>query len=198
MEGWICLGILIVIIALVANNVNKKTDKLKAENEQLKNVDFVNEEELIEEERKTEKFPYYLEKSLLTSKEKTFYISLKQIADEKNLIILSKIRLADIFKVPKNTYNSIKWFNYIKAKHADFVLCDINFKPLMIIEVDDKTHRYESRAERDKFVNEICRQAGIKIHHFYQWDGADEIRSILFPEVKKIEEENKNTVANLN
>lgn len=182
MEGWICLGILIVIIVILNYNANKKTAKIKKENEELKNGTFVNEEELIEEEQKATKFPYYLEKSLLTNKEKAFYTTLKPIADEKNLIIISKMRLADIFKVPKDTYNSIKWFNYIKAKHADFVLCDVNFKPLMIIEVDDKTHQYEDRARRDKFVNEVCRQAGITIHHFYQWDGTEGVKKILFPE----------------
>ena len=108
MEGWICLGILIVIIVILNYNVNKKTAKIKKENEQLKNGTFVNEEELIEEEQKATKFPYYLEKSLLTNKEKAFYTTLKPIADEKNLIIISKMRLADIFKVPKDTYNRFR------------------------------------------------------------------------------------------
>ena len=52
----------------------------------------------------------------------------------------------------------------------------------MIIEVDDKTHQYEDRARRDKFVNEVCRQAGIPIHHFYQWDGTEGVKKMLFQE----------------
>ena len=73
MEGWICLGILIVIIVILNYNVNKKTAKIKKENEQLKNGTFVNEEELIEEEQKATKFPYYLEKSMLTNKESVLH-----------------------------------------------------------------------------------------------------------------------------
>lgn len=56
MEGWICLGILIVIIVILNYNANKKTAKIKKENEELKNGTFVNEEELIEENRKQQNF----------------------------------------------------------------------------------------------------------------------------------------------
>ena len=126
------------------------------------------------------KFPYFLVSTILTPKEQAFYKTLKPITDELGLIIFSKMRIVDIVNVPQNHPEYIKWFNYIKAKHIDFIICDQNFKLYKLIEVDDYTHRFQKRQERDKFVNEIFRQLNIDLLRYYQWT-PQQLREDLCP-----------------
>ena len=125
-------------------------------------------------------YPYYLVSSLLSAKEQSFYRALKPIADELGLIVFSKMRIVDIVNVPQNHPEYMKWFNYIKAKHIDFIICDQNFKLYKLIEVDDYTHRYQKRQERDEFVNEIFRQLNVDLLRYYQWT-PQQLREDLCP-----------------
>lgn len=121
-------------------------------------------------EPKAKKLPYQLAPCLLTNKEKLFYKSLKPIADELNLEICPKVRLADVVEIPKGTPKYTTWFNYIKSKHIDFVICDIEMNIVLVIEVDDKSHLKEDRRQRDQFVDRIFEQVGLKILHIWKWD----------------------------
>lgn len=109
----------------------------------------------------------YKRKKLLTENEKRYYNVLAPYAEKKNLQILSKIRLADLIE-PKtnNTYKENILFSKIKAKHIDFALCNKNdLNPILLIEVDDKSHNIPERKERDKFIDNALRGAGYKIIH---------------------------------
>ncbi len=180
METYIIVGIAIlffVFLVIKSKDIDKEPEK-KSDNQdnqkelQENTVDekeIIDEEEIIEAEAKNEKFPYILSDMLLTSKEQKFYNTLKPIAEKYNYTILCKMRLADIIKVPKDTYESLRWFNYIKAKHIDFLVCDSNFKIIALIEVDDYTHNFDNRKKRDKFVNEIFKQLNVKLLHYKTW-----------------------------
>ena len=184
-NSYIVVGLFILFIAFCVykskqlDKLDKENKEVKKENEQLKS-DVVDEEELQEAEEKREKYPYVLSPALLSPKEKSFYNSLKPITDELGLVILCKMRLADIIQVPKDTYDSIRWFNYIKAKHIDFVICDRNFKLVKLVEVDDRTHQYENRIKRDEFVNKIFEQLNITLLHYYQWN-AEQLKKDFAP-----------------
>ncbi len=53
-------------------------------------------------------------------------------------------------------------FNRIRAKSIDFVLCDkTNVSPVLAIELNDSSHGYDSRRERDEFLAEVLQQAGL-------------------------------------
>lgn len=136
-----------------------------------------------------EKFPYYLSNILLSPKEQSFYRTLKPIADEMGLIIFSKMRIVDIVQIPKNHPEYMKWFNYIKAKHIDFILCDQKFRVYKLIEVDDYTHQYKKRQERDDFVNEIFRQLDVDLLRYYRWT-PDQLRNDLKPPIIQVQENN--------
>lgn len=116
-----------------------------------------------------ERYPYQLNNPILSTKEKMFYKAVKPIADELNLIVFTKVRLADILTVPKNTPNFMKWFNYIKAKHMDFVLVDKDMNIKALIEVDDKTHTRADRKERDETVDKMFAQLNIEVLHIWSW-----------------------------
>lgn len=56
--------------------------------------------------------------------------------------------------------------NSIQLKHIDFLLCDSsNTKPLLVIELDDRSHDRPERRERDEFLDRACAAAGLAILH---------------------------------
>ncbi len=76
------------------------------------------------------------------------------------------VRLADlIYTTEKEDW----WFyfNKIKSKHIDFVLCNAkSMSPEIAIELDDSSHSEWDRTERDMFVDQALEDAGMKIVRF--------------------------------
>lgn len=82
--------------------------------------------------------------------------------------VFSKVRLADIIQ-PAQSRDRSTWysaFGSISSKHVDFVVCDpetMEFR--LAVELDDKSHARDDRAERDLKVDAILSQAGIPAIH---------------------------------
>ncbi|MDX9913888.1 MAG: DUF2726 domain-containing protein [Candidatus Moranbacteria bacterium] len=109
--------------------------------------------------------PYQKRASVLTKAEKNFFAVLQEAAKD-NFLILSKVRLADILTLPNNQVYRAKYFNRITSKHVDFLLCDKdNSQPLLAIELDDSSHLWASRNERDIFVDEAFQKANLPLLH---------------------------------
>jgi len=111
---------------------------------------------------------------LLTKREQSFFHMLLPIAQKYNLYVAIKPRLADFIEVTLNRYaggiESSGWhssFNKIAQKHIDFLLCDLKtLKPLLAIELDDKTHLQDKVVERDEFVNNLYDKIRLSIARF--------------------------------
>jgi hypothetical protein len=98
-----------------------------------------------------------------TKNELYFYKHLLSITSKHNITIFAKPRLADIIEPEKNSKNWNASFAKIKSKHVDFLLCENpQIKPLLVIELDDKSHDTEKGQQRDKFVDEALEKCGIK------------------------------------
>ena len=136
---------------------------------ELKQPDKAEAAETTEPVPQEEKFPYVLNNPIMSPKEKSFYRAVKPIANELGLTVFCKIRLADLLNVPKNIPKWQTWFNYIKAKHVDFVLVDNDMNIKIIIEVDDKTHNRDDRKQRDEFLDKAFKQLGLEVLHIYSW-----------------------------
>lgn len=104
--------------------------------------------------------PYKLQENIFTNNERFFYKILKEITYNMELIVMTKVRLADIIYCTNDNYTN---FNKIKAKHIDFVLIDNNGKIKLLIELDDKSHENYDRQQRDKFLNEIFESLNINL-----------------------------------
>ena len=81
---------------------------------------------------------------------------------------LAKIRLADIVRVQRglSAQRRSAAFNRISSKHADFVLCDSKtFRVVGVIELDDKSHREETRQRRDQFFDAALAAASLQFWH---------------------------------
>ena len=155
---------IIKIIIKTKNNI-KSINKIKVKNN-AKDIYNTNNEINSDYIRK-ENFPYR-KKYLLTKNELEFYKCLNIIADELNLCVLSKIRLADLIEIYGHNNNSeyFIYFGKIKAKHIDFALAKKeNLEIILLIELDDFSHNMQDRKSRDEIINEVCKQCNYKILH---------------------------------
>jgi hypothetical protein len=106
--------------------------------------------------------PYRLRDDFLSPAEFSFYKVFLSIYGTR-LTVQSKVRLADIFFVSRPNENH-NYFNRIAQKHLDFLVCDpVTMKPLLGVELDDASHQREDRQERDEFLEEVCKVAGLPL-----------------------------------
>lgn len=110
---------------------------------------------------------YYLKNSLFSPAERSFFGVLEHL-DFEGITITSKVRLADIFGVKKDLERGGRQraFNRVNAKHVDFLLLQSSDgRPLIGIELDDRSHAEEDRAARDSFVDAVFASAGLPLLH---------------------------------
>ena len=105
----------------------------------------------------------YKRKYLLTKHEWNFYKNLKPIADKLQLVVLAKVRMADLVETVAETNSEYyRGFGKVKAKHVDFALArPENLYIELLIELDDSSHTPENA--RDTFVEKVYEMAGYRL-----------------------------------
>ena len=107
----------------------------------------------------------YCRAQILTNAEAEFYRFLVQLYGPQ-AIVCPKVRLLDLAK-PKEGLRGRRFqvaLNRVCAKHVDFVLLRTDDLVVFgVVELDDRTHEWKSRSERDGFVDDVLRQAGIPV-----------------------------------
>jgi ribosomal protein S27AE len=109
-------------------------------------------------------FPYRLREDFLSAAELSFYQVLRTVVGDRTQIC-PKVGLGDLFFAetgdrPKNR----AFTNRIDRKHVDFVLCDPKtMRPLVAVELDDRSHEREDRQQRDVFVEGVFAAAGLPL-----------------------------------
>jgi hypothetical protein len=109
--------------------------------------------------------PYKATKYLFTKSERSFMEVLRQ-ALPPELMIAPKVRVADVLHVGIQKKNKRYWryFKKISSKHIDYILCRAdNYEILAGVELDDASHDRKDRRERDKFLNDAFRDAGLPL-----------------------------------
>lgn len=128
-----------------------------------------------------EKLPYEMNETILTERERSFYRILRPIADKLELQICPKVRVADIVSIKKGTRDWQKWFNKIRSKHVDFLLCDYDMNIVLIIELDDRSHETERAKKNDALKNAIFGNKLVRIHSL-----KDDVEGIITTALKKL------------
>lgn len=103
------------------------------------------------------KFLYQLKSSLVTNTEMNYLKCIKEVLPEGYLIQPQANLASFIFRTDGAKYQNELFRN------IDFIITDLLYKPLILIEINDKTHLSHDRVERDKKVANICEEAGIPI-----------------------------------
>ena len=110
--------------------------------------------------------PHRLREEFLSTAELSFYEVLKAAAGER-ATLNAKVGLNDLFWVKSDDPSRFRIYtNKIDRKHVDFLLCDPKtMRPLVGIELDDKSHQRLDRQARDQFVDQVFAAAGLPILH---------------------------------
>ena len=111
---------------------------------------------------------YQLKASLVTPIEKRYISIIQSILPERYFLIPQVCLRSIIEKVDNSRYAS-ELFRLI-----DIGIFEKNtYKPIMLIEINDKSHHLQSRRERDQKVRNICEEAGIPLVTFWQMYNID-------------------------
>ena len=109
-------------------------------------------------------FPYLIRDDFLSPAEQSFFLVLKN-AVSSWAMVCPKVALGDLFYVQSGDPSKYRTFtNKIDRKHIDFLLCDPNtVRPLLGIELDDKSHRRIDRQVRDAFIENVFAAAKLPL-----------------------------------
>ena len=119
---------------------------------------------------------YYLKDSLLTPTEISYYNIINGYFGN-DYLILPQINLASVIDKQGGGFRNELFRN------VDIGIFDHNFRPILLIEINDNTHLKKDRQERDKKVNDICKKARIPLVTFWTKDGFD--REDIYRTIKK-------------
>lgn len=140
MEIFIIITLIVIVLII---DIQKTDDKNK------KNIDY----------------SYYYKKDyVMTQAELKFYRQLKNITNELNLSIFPQVDLERIINV-KNNKNAYR--NRIKSRSIDYTIVNNeNCKIVCCIELDDYTHNYNNRKQRDEFINNLFNNVNLKLYRY--------------------------------
>jgi hypothetical protein len=109
-----------------------------------------------------EQLPYRQRDDFPSAAELPFYRVLMFALDGSHLVC-PKVNSGDIFFVARPNEN-LSYRNKIDRKHVDFLPCDpATMKPIMGVEMDDANHARRDRQDRDEFVDQVSKAAGLPL-----------------------------------
>lgn len=133
-----------------------------------KTIEFISDLLFEKDEQSLSKvdYPYHLCEEFLTPAELNFFLNLKSAIAE-SAQIFAKVKLSDLFYAKAGDFGENRsYMNRIDRKHIDFLLCNSKtLKPILGIELDDKSHQRADRQERDEFVNHVFQAAELPLIH---------------------------------
>ena len=129
----------------------------------------------------TKKYKYKKRESVLTKAEVSFYNMLHKAVGD-SFVIMPQAHLSSFLNEKEHYQNWRAAFSRINGKSIDFLLCSKEtLRPLIAIELDDYTHEFSKRKERDRFVEQVLDSADIWLVRFAkgEWDSPEAIMAKL-------------------
>ena len=139
-------------------------------------------------EIKKAQYDYQAKQYFMTKSESDFFHMLNNVAGDR-YFIFPQVHLSAIMDEKIKGQNWKAAFKHINGKSVDYVLCDRQtLKPVYAVELDDNTHTYKNRQERDKEVERMFQGAGVPLVRFSNY------KSLTEDEISKRFFEAKNTI----
>lgn len=111
-------------------------------------------------------YNYQAKQYFMTKSENDFFRMLNNVAGDR-YFIFPQVHLSAILDEKIKGQNWKAAFKHINGKSVDYVLCDRQtLKPVYAVELDDYTHTYKNRQERDQEVERMFQSAGIPLVRF--------------------------------
>jgi very-short-patch-repair endonuclease len=124
--------------------------------------------DIFNEKEEVSKSPYnYKKKDFIMSRaEHEFFDILVEVVGNQ-YYVFPQIHLSTILDNKVVGQNWRGAFRHIDEKSVDFVICDKAYiKPILAIELDDRTHEREDRKGRDGEVERILNESGLVLLRF--------------------------------
>lgn len=113
--------------------------------------------------KRTGKYRYQRKDAFMTAAEREFF-SVLRLATRERYQVFAQVHIPTILDHKVAGQNWRGAFRHIDEKSVDFVLCDTtSLRPILAIELDDRSHGEESRKLRDEEVNRIFEEAGLPL-----------------------------------
>lgn len=118
---------------------------------------------------------YRKSKSLLTKPEHILYQALVK-ANENEFAVFAKVRMGDFVFLANEPQDRKFHVNQVLCKHVDFLFCkNQSLEPVLVVELDDSSHKQYVHTERDEFKNRTFDAIGlpylrIKIQPEYKFE----------------------------
>jgi hypothetical protein len=111
--------------------------------------------------------PFKLRDDFLSNAEISFCQVLRVVVAERALVC-PKVNLGDLFFVATGDHRKNRALtNRVDRKHVDFLLCEPKtMRPIVGIELDDRSHDRIDRQVRDKLVEDVFHAAGLPLVRF--------------------------------
>jgi predicted RNA-binding Zn-ribbon protein involved in translation (DUF1610 family)/very-short-patch-repair endonuclease len=111
--------------------------------------------------------PFKLRDDFLSNAEISFCQVLRAVVAERALVC-PKVNLGDLFFVATGDHRKNRALtNRVDRKHIDFLLCEPKtMRPVVGIELDDKSHDRLDRQVRDQLVEKVFNAAGLPLVRF--------------------------------
>lgn len=104
---------------------------------------------------------YRKNKSLLTKPEHILYQTLLY-ASNNEFMVFTKVRMGDFVFLANEPQDRKFHVNQVLCKHVDFLLCDNQtLEPLLVVELDDSSHKQYESSERDIFKDTTFAAIGL-------------------------------------
>jgi hypothetical protein len=117
-------------------------------------------------------YAYRLKEYLITQPERDCFDILKQILGPEYLVF-PQIHLDALMRPTSNGRDGIYAWRHINQKSVDFVVCDLQLRPLLAIELDDWSHERADRVDRDRIVETIFRDVHLPLKRLVRPDLLD-------------------------
>lgn len=115
----------------------------------------------------------YHKNSFMTEREKRFYWTLSNNLKRNGLrfIIAPQVAMSALIGVKAKQGSRRFWkaFNKIGQKRFDYVLIDSqSLEPLLVVELQDSSHKKRERAASDLEKEKICKQADVPLMQIWE------------------------------
>lgn len=119
---------------------------------------------------------HYMHKDFLVTRAEAEFFRVLLRAVPTGYAIYPQVHLSAIVEHKVKGQNWKAAFSHINGKSVDFVICDkVNFRPLVAIELDDRTHEQRSRQVRDREVERVLKEAKLPLVRFSGQQSAESV-----------------------
>jgi len=95
-------------------------------------------------------------------KEELEYLKKLEELFKGKYVVRPQVHLTDIADVKFGYYDHDNLFYELKRIILDYVIFDLDYKPLVGVELNGKSHLFKSRKSRDKFTENLLANIGIE------------------------------------